>query len=211
MKYFRPVGDQWVLVESSQRENLKEKLGSIDGKFEITNSTQITQLILPFYDNYKLLQLKDDKWEPKTLVLYYLIFKDDLVRLDGTSPPIHKINDDSPIKLTDENILFYLTYFCFFVRGDDGPFLIIDQLDNPYLPDKNASKESIPDLIKEIFRMPRAFGKNEQGHWQWSALVYYSNAVFGADFTTSPSGLIDMNDDNPIIADLPAKIDAPIA
>ena len=33
---------------------------------------------------------------------------------------------ESSIKVTDENVLDYLRFFCFFVRGEEGPFLIAE-------------------------------------------------------------------------------------
>ncbi len=68
----------------------------------------------------------------------------ELWHLDGTSPPIHKVNDTFGIKLpsvprAEENgepgelseadqktLLGYLRFFCEFVHGEEGPFYIID-------------------------------------------------------------------------------------
>jgi hypothetical protein len=43
------------------------------------------------------------------------------------------------------------------------------------------------------------------------AVVYYSNALFIANFAVQPSGMIEMLNDEPIAADLPVKVDAPVA
>ena len=43
------------------------------------------------------------------------------------------------------------------------------------------------------------------------AVIYYSNAIFLANFAVEPGGMVRMLDDEPIAADLPAKIHAPIA
>ena len=54
-------------------------------------------------------------------------------------------------------------------------------------------------------------GKDDAGNWMCDAVVYYSNALFIANFSVQPSGMIEMLDDEPIAADLPIKIDAPVA
>jgi hypothetical protein len=52
---------------------------------------------------------------------------------------------------------------------------------------------------------------NEQGHFLCNAVVFYSNALFTADFAKQPSGMIEMLDDEPIVADLPVRVDCPVA
>ena len=54
-------------------------------------------------------------------------------------------------------------------------------------------------------------GKNEQGHWLCDAVVFYSNALFIANFAVQPSGMIEMLSDEPIAVDLPVKVDAPVS
>jgi hypothetical protein len=44
-----------------------------------------------------------------------------------------------------------------------------------------------------------------------NAVVYYSNALFIATFAVQPGGMIEMLNDEPIAADLPVKVDAPVA
>ena len=44
-----------------------------------------------------------------------------------------------------------------------------------------------------------------------NAVVFYSNALFYADFAVQPTGMIEMLDDEPISADLPTKVDCPVA
>jgi hypothetical protein len=54
-------------------------------------------------------------------------------------------------------------------------------------------------------------GKNEQGHYLCDGIVFYSNALFIANFAVQPTGMIEMLDDDPVAVDLPIKVDAPIA
>jgi len=54
-------------------------------------------------------------------------------------------------------------------------------------------------------------GQDQNGDWRVSAVVYYSNAIFVADFLVHLSGMIDMVDDVPIAADLDDKVEAPLS
>jgi len=41
--------------------------------------------------------------------------------------------------------------------------------------------------------------------------VYYSNALFEAQYLIQPSGMVEMLDDEPVAADLPGAVAQPIA
>lgn len=210
MILFRPDGNHWTLVtEPKRRSALLASFNKIDGRHATSReSTQLRECKLPCYGNTTLLQVRDETWTNKHLKIYYLEDGEDTyVRLNGTSPPIHALNAKLPIHLDDTNVLWYLSFFCFFVRGDEGPFLVIDDLNNPNLPDDLTTSEK----LKTVFRQPRIFGRDDLGKWRISALIYYSNAVFHGDFLVSSSGTVDMADDTALFGDLPSKIQVPIA
>ena len=48
------------------------------------------------------------------------------------------------------------------------------------------------------------------GFFFCNAVVFYSNAVFIASYAVQPSGMVEMRDDEPIAADLPLRLHAPI-
>lgn len=99
----------------------------------------------------------------------------------------------------------YLVFFCFFVRGEEGPFFILESLDSQFLP-------QLPDELDvfDYVRAPRSWGKTDDRHWCVSGTVFYSNAVFAADFLVQPTGMIEMADYSPLVADSPDKVDAPL-
>jgi hypothetical protein len=43
-----------------------------------------------------------------------------------------------------------------------------------------------------------------------SGLVYYSNAVFVADFSVQLGGMVEMVSDTSVVADLPARVNVPL-
>ena len=54
-------------------------------------------------------------------------------------------------------------------------------------------------------------GPNDKGYFLCKAVVFYSNALFIANFAVQPSGMIEMLDDEPIVGDLPVKIECPVS
>lgn len=204
------LDDNWQSVTGDELAGFLEQINPIDGKYKVSpQTTQVAWRTLPFYDTVALIRVHDSSWPSKKLNIYYLTEAGELFRLNGTSPPIHEVNAKAPIKITEENVLEYLRFFCFFVRGEEGPFLIAEASSDPYLP-KDVDPQT-RSVIEGTIRPASYEGKNEQGFYLADAVVYYSNALFIANFAIQPGGMIEMLDDEPIAADLPAKVEAPIS
>lgn len=202
--------DQWNAVTGSEKKGFLDKVGTIDGRHQTsTDTTDIHWRTLPFYKQIALVRLRDPNWDPAHLNIYYLTLKGELTRLDGTSPPIHQMNAEAPIKLTEDNILDYLRFFCFFVRGDEGPFLVSETMDTYGLPQNMDATTS--KAIEGVLRPATYEGKNEDGHYLCDAIVFYSNALFLANFAIQQSGMIEMLEDDPLVQDLPVKVDMPVS
>lgn len=202
--------DKWNPVSGEELTGFLEQIDPIDGKFRVSGkSTEVHWRTLPFYDSVALIRVRDPKWVNKKLNIYYLTDQGNLFRLNGTSPPIHEVNAKAPIKVTEENVLDYLRFFCFFVRGEEGPFYIAESMHDPNMP-QNLD-ETTQSVIEGTIRPASIEGQNEQGFFLCDAVVFYSNALFIANFAVQPTGMIEMLDDEPIAADLPAKVDQPVA
>jgi len=200
----------WNPVLGEELAGFLDQINPIDGKYK-TNpaSTKVAWRALPFYERVVLIRVQDSAWSPKHLNIYYLTMDGNLFRLNGTSPPIHEVNAAAPVTITEDNVLEYLRFFCFFVRGEEGPFLIAEDIDNPDLP--KAIDAQTRTVIEGTIRPATYEGKNAQGFFLCDGVVFYSNALFIANFAVQPSGMIEMLDDEPIAADLPVKVDVPIA
>ncbi len=202
--------DNWNAVTGEELTGFLDQVNPIDGKFKGTaENTKVMWRQLPFYDNVVLIRVTDSTWMPKNLQIFFLTMQGQLFRLNGTSPPIHEVNAQAPVKITDDNVLEYLTFFCYFVRGEEGPFFIADDMNDPNMP-KNMD-EKTRSVVEGTIRPATYEGKNEQGFYLCDAVVFYSNALFIANFAVQPSGMIEMLDDDPIATDLPVRVDAPIA
>ena len=202
--------NNWNAVQGEELAGFLEQINPIDGKYHVkADSTQVEWRLLPFYDQVALIRVKDPNWTNPKLNIYYLTDQGNLFRLNGTSPPIHEVNAKAPIKVTEENVLDYLRFFCFFVRGEEGPFYVAESMEDPNMP--TEMDDTTRSVIEGTIRPATFEGINEQGHFLCDAVVFYSNALFIANFAVQPTGMIEMLDDEPIAADLPVKVDTPVS
>ena len=175
----------------------------------IPGRTQIERRGVSWWKDHELIVATDPDWG-SNMAAWVQTPKNKLVRLDGTSPPIHALNAESQPVFTEENVMPYLGFFCFFVLGGDGPFYVVDDLEAGFIPDDLA--DEYRDAIEEIYRKPKLLKVEEPDDGQGSpafhleSLIYYANAVFLANFKVEPTGMVEMLDDEPLIADMNAKV-----
>ena len=203
--------ENWTSFSLEDLAKLCNSIGPRVGDKHVVDSktTVADQRKLSFYNSVYLIRVKDRAWEPKNLFLYYLAHGTDLLWLNGTSPPIHQLNARGVLNLTDTNVLDYLRFFCFYVRAEEGPFVVAEDMKDTYVP-KDIDKAT-RKVLENTLRPARNEECNSDGNWNCDAVVYYSNAIFSADYLVESSGMVHMLADQPIAADLPVKIDAPIA
>ena len=201
--------DKWNAVQGEELAGFLEQINPIDSKYKVkAESTEVHWRTLPFYETVALIRVKDPNWGNNDLYVYYLTDQGNLFRLNGTSPPIHEVNDKAPIKVTEENVLDYLRFFCFFVRGEEGPFYVAETIEDPNMPEMDDTTRGV---IEGIVAPAEFLGVNDKGHSLCKAVVFYSSALFIANFAVQPSGMIEMLDDDPVVPDLPVKINKPVS
>lgn len=199
----------WNRVTGSELAIFLSQIGPVDGVIRVVpETTNCHWILLPWYDNVALIRITDPTWRCKKLALYYLTNGGNLYRLNGSSPPIHEVNAKAPIRITQENALDYLRFFCFFVRGDQGPFYVAESIEDPMLP--VIDDREIKAGLETHFAPARYLGLNENGDFLFQATVYYANAIFKADFAVKKRGFLEMLEDSPLLGNLPACLDAPI-
>ena len=202
--------NNWNPVQGDELAGFLEQINPIDGKYKVSaETTEVHWRMLPFYDSVALIRVRDPNWVNRRLNIYYLTDQGNLFRLNGTSPPIHEVNAKAPIKVNEKNVLDYLRFFCFFVRGEEGPFYIAESMDDSNMP--TDMDDTTRSVIEGTVRGATFAGGNGQGHCLCDAVAFYPNALFIANFAGPPTGMIEMMDDEPIAADLPVKIDCPVS
>jgi hypothetical protein len=200
--------DQWNAVADNEKAGFLDKVGTIDGQYNTSiETTEIHWRPMTFYKQVALIRLRDQGWGKENLNVYYLTLKGELTRLDGTSPPIHQMNADAHIELNESNILDYVKFFCFFVRGEEGPFLVSETMETYGLPEMD---ETTKKAVSGVLRDATYEGKDDDGHYLCDAIVFYSNALFLSNFRIQQSGMIEMLEDDPLIQNLDVRVDMPV-
>ncbi|WP_290575898.1 ankyrin repeat domain-containing protein [Ketobacter sp.] len=204
-----PVLPPWLNIDD---EKLLKQINPIDGKYAVDpRTTQMVYRSLPFYQNIVLVRVKDQTWQNQRLCIFYLVDKTtgNLFRLNGTSPPIHEVNLKAPLRLNESNVIEYLKFFCFFVRGDEGPFYVLESKAdrNIKLTDISTSASVIEGTARPVIFN----GQDEEGNYLIECTILYSNAVFMGHFLIRANGMVDMLNDEPVAGDLEHLIDVPIA
>ncbi len=201
----------WQVVPDELAAGISELINPIDGKrkIELLN-TGFRIASLPWYDDIALLQIHNPAWLDGLLFAYYLVNSDgQLFRLNGSSPPIHEANKSAPIKLSSELVCAYLDFFCFFVRGEEGPFLVLHSTEQQ--KQIKLAGIDVVTSIKNVISPQEYKGLSEDGDYNASASILYSNAIFTANFAITPSGNVEMLNDEPLLADLPFRLSFPIS
>ncbi len=203
-------GKNWSEISAKTLEDWIARVAPVDGKYRMSlETTRGFQRGLPFYENTKMFAFTDESWGNRDLIIYYLQNEGDVFRLNGTSPPIHKVNAKAPIHLSEDNILDYVRFFCSMVHGEEGPFCVLEAGDDPFLPEEMDDKTR--HIIAGSARPATYDGMTESGNYLVAATIFYSNALFVANFVVEPTGMIRMNDDEPVAAGLPVRIKMPLA
>ncbi len=199
----------WKLVRGAVFVSIVDGIRKADKslQFEIP-STQLAEAPLPFYSNARLLRLRDGAWEHPRRAIFYLVSGNTLRQLNGTSPLIHEVNASEPIRLTQDNIIDYVKFFNFFVRGHEGPFHVLESETDPALTELEDDEL---DVVRGVVRPATFEGFNDRGVFLVDATIGYSHGVFQATLQVEQNGMVSMTDDEPLVQSIvPQLVDAPI-
>jgi hypothetical protein len=164
---------------------------------------------LPFYDRRRLVELRFEG--PDGTSWAYGLDDDDVVSvLDGSSEPIHDANESEELWLTDGTVLDYVRFFLFFLRADEGPFVLLESpseldLDPDANPDEGRPEVERGQLLIGLrgsvappVMVPQSSDSAQPGAFEVACTVAYGDLVFGSVLEVTRDGQIDMKDDNPI-------------
>lgn len=190
-------------ILSIESESLQSNYGQL-----LKETISGRELELTFYEGAKVVELliHPDGGVQRTMVVMFT--PRTLVFFDGSSPMIHEFNAHNKLKLkTKKQAIQYLKFFCAFVHGEEGAFNVVSELDTAR--DRLLDQEEFPAIADSY--TPSEVNKEEKNDenklWRINTHVLYSNAFFKAIFSIHKTGMVEMLDDEPIIADLPIKRD----
>jgi hypothetical protein len=161
---------------------------------------------LPYYPGFLLLDIQvatpgSEASDPAAIAS--LIYgPSGVTPLDGASPLIHALNSKW-LDLPDEAMaLSYLHFFCAFVRGEEGPFSVIDDVGDLNFK-KRTSAKTRAAISKKVFAPRATPPAGAEDAWRFEALVLYGSTLYCSTFEVMRNGSADMSDDTPLMEDLP--------
>jgi ankyrin repeat protein len=196
---------RWARVPREKRSRLFPPSKPIDGRLRVTTRTTIEWSKLPYYagESVRIVRLRDDAWGEAVHVYFLYSPRTGLLRLDGTSPPIHTFNKATARRITAATVINYLRFFCYFVRAKGSPFLVLESPRQREIP-ATATAEEMKQFTKFV-RPARLYGWDKKNKtYQLSAVILYLGALFYSDLRVAKTGMVEMDDDEPLAADLPA-------
>lgn len=204
-----PYSEGWSPVPGNAAGWLKHALGATGTTNQISAATTaIAQTELSFYPGTRLIRLSDGLWSPAEVTVWCLETEGRLFRLDGTSIVIHDFNRLTHLELTADTVVDYLRFFCAFVHGEYGPFMLIEHDNQPCLP--TGMDRLSRRILSQTARPVTCDGLTAEGFFTCSGAMFYSNVLFLVTFNVHPDGAVDMIDDDPVAADLPVFMSLPL-
>ena len=196
----------WTLLsdENAIRDILSVLVaGQGQGRVQTGTPRMVQAAPLGFYPDWMVVEVLLEKADGKRGIATFLVDEEGGFVLDGTSGPIHALNqtEAKPLRLTDEQAaLDYLRFFCAFIQSDEGPFRIIETVGDAQLTE-TVSDEVMKSLEEAL--KPSKCSRSDGGVFHISATTAYGQAVFHAQFEVSPDGIVLMVDDEPKMVELP--------
>ncbi|MBS0444736.1 MAG: hypothetical protein JSR59_02190 [Proteobacteria bacterium] len=151
-------------------------------------SSSVDCLALPWWPGVDLLVARDPGWSGAAPVAAWLRDKH-LHRLTGESRPIHTMNARLRPQIDDATVLPYLGFFCLFVSGKDGPFIILEAPE-----DAAHIGATIDPQLRAKLQPARIVARQDDGH-RCEAAVWFGDDLFQSHFLVRAEGTVEMVDD----------------
>jgi ATP-dependent Zn protease len=202
--------DPWVVWEPCEGEQGMAALGRLASELPayFGGSTLLTSRSSPlsFYKAYRLVELqfvRDNGAERA----FALDGPRGIAWLNGSSEPIHTANEAESLALTDETVADYVRFFFYFLRADEGAFMLIESGEELRLAKDGGDATNDEDDEEDVLGLEDArskvhplvmSGHDDTGRWLLDATVAYAGVLFTTSVAVEPGGEIEMMDDNPI-------------
>jgi ATP-dependent Zn protease len=160
--------------------------------------TRVTTL--PFHRTHELVEITIDGGH----ALYVLEGARCVHWLHGDSTPLHDANDEEGLRLDGTTAEAYIRCFLFFLRGDEGPFTLIEapQLIAPGAGTNTASGDVAARLaLARSTAAPLTFAEREpEGGWVAHTTMRYGDDLFRTTLTLSADGQLLMTEDDHVVS-----------
>ncbi len=150
-----------------------------------------------FYPGWTLAEATTQNELGQPGVLNWLYNTSHAMVITGKSLPIHTINGSGALVLVDSTSASdYLRFFCSSIFGPEGPFRLIETIDQISLaePLEDADMKKIEKDISPVM-----VEQKSDDIWEASANVLYAYGLYLAHFKISSNGMVEMTDDKQLV------------
>ena len=184
-------GGNWTDVDACSVDQLLAQMTPDNARGNFDSSTvRMAFHFLPFYDDVTLLRVFDPYWRDEDLVHYYLISNKKLFRLGGKIDQILEVNRTAPVLITENNVLEYLKFFCFFNRNFKRVLYMLDNLNAPVLEPLHG-RPAFDDLQK-LATPPRILYVHKGYMYLCEAFFLHKDAIFKGILSVLSSGYTNL-------------------
>jgi len=170
--------------------------GSIFDPLETTIMAQN----LSFYPGFRYLDIGDYTCVP-SMHRYCIDGPDTHVVLDWSNEPIYRLNQEAPIVLNEETVCEYVRFFFKHVRGKNGRFLVVENVDDIRWRDTPppAARKTIGEMIIPV----QIYEMRDDGTFDLKISVMFKDSLFECDAEVKPDGLITLSNEKLLVEDMP--------
>ena len=201
--------EPWASWESCEREGKQgaealERLAvELPALFAGSTLVRCRRSSLSFYNAHELIELqfvRDDGMGQA----FVLDGPRGIEWLNGESGPIHDTNELESLALTESTVGDYVRFFFYFLRADEGAFVLIESSEEVESEDEVGEAGKVEDgalRLDEARDKARPLdmrGPDEHGRWLTDATIAYAGALFSASIAVEQNGLVEMTDDEPL-------------
>ena len=168
-------------------------------------TTHVAWRQVPFYETAAVIRAVDQSWQPGGMTVWFIGHQGIFYLLDGNSEPIHRVNAMAPIRISDQNYIDYLKFFCTFVYTEGATFRIIESLQDLeiYGPAPPGFDHAVSPYLKPV----TIYQRGQDGSIFAEAALVYQHALYHVRFQVQLDGQVTMLDDKKVPVDLPRQMD----
>lgn len=200
--------EDWQKLEAKAAEGLLQEINpEIKPVGFSLETTTIRRCRLPFYKEHILLELTDLSQVPAARK-YALYAPGDVNIITWTNQPIYRVNEEAPIRLTEENISAYVKFFFNYVRGRHGRFIVIETIDDirwQVEPPAQGRK-----AMQEMLEGVTLVGQDPDGTFHLDAYMVFKDSLFKTKVHVQRDGNVSMSSEELKVEGMPILQDAAV-
>ncbi|WP_342804874.1 hypothetical protein [Alteromonas sp. M12] len=213
--FFSLPGLSWQPITNIESTKLINTFRHFLGEKKSEDEIRFLSAPLSFYPKARLIAFHSSLFENPHKWLYFLEANLEngntyYYTLNGLSAPIHDCNGVHSIHLTQDNVLEYLCFFCFFIQSEGHSFYIIASKNAPSLPDFMWAKNYIHDnkqlALLSKFK-PLKIIESKADAFTCEATMYHGNNLSIIEAEVSANGNVFLKNSSVISEALPFKLE----